>query len=123
MKVPAEVAVDFGALLILGIQLYMWVHLHEFGNRTERDAGFDVAWIGVYTSLPSKIVFLGTLLVLPWATVLILSYKRLHLRSDHRHLWWIMAIAANILSLTLSYLIIQVLPKPTKTGATDDMPV
>src|ERR1700733_5653847 len=43
MKVPAEVAVQFGVLLVLGVQLYMWLHLHEFGNRIDRDSGFDVA--------------------------------------------------------------------------------
>jgi hypothetical protein len=113
MKIPAEIAVQFGALFVLGVQLYMWIHLHEFGNRIERAAGFDVAWIGVYDSHPARFVFLSTLLVLPWTTVVILSYKWLHLRSDHRPSWWAIAIAANVASLLLTYLIFRVLPKAT----------
>jgi hypothetical protein len=123
MKIPAEIALQFGVLFVLGVQLYMWIHLHEFGNRIERDAGFDVAWIGVYFSRPAQFVFLASLLLLPWATVIILSYKWLHLLSDRRRLWWAIAIVANLASLVLSYLIIRVLPKATASEVSDNTPV
>jgi hypothetical protein len=71
LKIPAEIAVRCGVLLILAVQLYLWLHLHEFGNRMEREAGFEVAWIGVYFSRPARFAFIGTLLVLPACTMVL----------------------------------------------------
>lgn len=121
LKIPAELAVRFGILLVLGVQLYMWIHLHEFGNRAERDAGFEVAWIGVYFSRSAQVVFLTSVLVLPWVTVVVLSYRGIRLISDNEWIAWPIVLLGNIVSLSLSYLIFQVLPKqspPTATAPT-----
>jgi hypothetical protein len=122
MKVPADVAVRFGFLFVLALQLYMWIHLREFGSRLEREPGFEVAWIGVYKSAPAQTVFRFSILYLPWVTITVLGYNRIHNRSQNRLLWWLIVIAAVIATMRLSYLLYQVLPEsisPQSESATD----
>lgn len=111
LKIPADVAVRCGVLLVLAVQLYMLIHLREFGTRPEREAGFDVAWIGVYTSGPARIMMLISLLILPACTVVLLSIRGLAM-TEHKRVAWSALIASNAASLVLSYLILGVLPQP-----------
>lgn len=112
LKIPAEVAVRCGVLLILGVQFYMWVHLHEFGNRFGRDAGYEVAWIGVYFSKPARVLFFISLLILPLGTIVLLSIRGLTISEHHRWLGWTILVVSNAASLTLSFFILRVLPEP-----------
>jgi hypothetical protein len=110
LKIPAEVAVQFGVLLIPGVQLYMLVHLREFGNRVDRDAGFEVAWIGVYVSRLARVMPFLSLLVLPAATILLLSVREFHM-FQKQWLGWLIAVASNCASITLSTFIFRSLPE------------
>lgn len=110
LKIPAELAVRCGVLLILAVQLYLWLHLHEFGNRIQRDAGFDVAWIGVYFSEPARFAFIGTLLVLPACTVVLLGIRGLR-ATEHEWVAWSVLVSSIAASSILSYLLVTVLPK------------
>jgi hypothetical protein len=50
------------------------VHIHEIKGKIDADApGFDVAWIGVYTSNIARLIFLISLLV-PSVAILLLDY-------------------------------------------------
>lgn len=111
LKIPAEVAVRCGVLLVIVVQLYLWIHLHEFGNRLDRDAGFDVAWIGVYFSKSARAMSFVSLVVLPACTVVLLSIRGLELTEDKR-LAWVALVVSNAVSLVLSYFILKVLPQP-----------
>jgi hypothetical protein len=113
MKVPAEVAVRFGVLLVVGIQLYMWIHLHEFGNRVDKQAGFEVAWIGVYFSRAARIIFYLTVFLLPECTIMFLSLRGLH-STQNKGIAWSILVASNLASLVMSYMIFRVLPEPEK---------
>jgi hypothetical protein len=115
LKIPAEVAVRCGVLLVLGVQLYMLIHLREFGNRLDREAGFEVAWIGVYTSNLARVLLIVSLLVLPACAVVMLSIRGL-IMTEYKGLAWTALVTSNAASLALSYLIFKVLPQPPPPG-------
>jgi hypothetical protein len=74
MEFPVESASRWGILLILGILLYLWIHLYEVSPRLKPDdPGWDVAWIGVYRSLPARILFIALTVVLPFVAIVVLS--------------------------------------------------
>lgn len=75
MKFPIAALTQWGIVLLLTIQLYLWLHVHEMRGKIDlTDApGLDVAWIGVYTSRISRVVFFISLLV-PSFVVLLLAY-------------------------------------------------
>jgi hypothetical protein len=111
LKIPAEVALRFGVLLILCVQLYLWIHLREFATKSERDHGFDVAWIGVYFSKVGRFFRFVSILLFPAGSVLALTIWSLILSGDR--LWgWLILIAANLVSILLNILLWRVLPEP-----------
>jgi hypothetical protein len=110
LKIPAEVAVRCGVLLVLGVQLYFLIHLREFGNRLDRNAGFEVAWIGVYSSKLARVMILISLLLLPACTVVLLSYRGFSM-TEHKRLAWAALVASNAGTVVVSYLIFHALPK------------
>lgn len=75
MRFPIKAITQWGIVLLLTIQLYLWLHVHEMRGKIDlTDApGLDVAWIGVYTSRISRLVFLISLLA-PSFVVLLLGY-------------------------------------------------
>jgi hypothetical protein len=59
-KIPAADITKWGLLILLAVQFYFWLHLHEFNQKAEASSpGRDVAWIGVYKSR----VAVGTVLL------------------------------------------------------------
>lgn len=45
LKIPTVELAQWGALIIIGVQFYLWIHLHEFNRRIgSRAPGRDVAW-------------------------------------------------------------------------------
>ncbi|HTB15679.1 MAG TPA: hypothetical protein VK752_29110 [Bryobacteraceae bacterium] len=69
-----ESASKWGIALIIGIQLYIWIHLREVSPRIKHDdAGWEVAWIGVYHSLPARVLFIVLTVILPLATIFFLG--------------------------------------------------
>jgi hypothetical protein len=109
VKFPVEKATRWGILLIVGIQLYLWIHLHELSPRLkEGDEGWDVAWIGVYRSLPARILFICSTAVLPIATIVALGSNALRGASS---LVWAVYVLALLVSLLLAYLIVRTVPR------------
>ena len=109
LKIPADLAVRCGVLLILGVQLYMLIHLREFGSRLDRNPGFEVAWIGVYTSQLARAMLFASLLLLPACTVILLSVRGFQM-TESRWLGWTIAVGSNVASILLSTLIFRALP-------------
>jgi hypothetical protein len=72
IKFPAEGTVRWGILLILGVQLYFWLHVAEYRRRAFPRT--DVAWIGAYPQLVSRIVFFLTSAVAPVLVVAFLLF-------------------------------------------------
>ena len=62
--------------MLLGTQLYFWLHLHELVNKIEPNAeGWNVAWIGIYSTRISFAVALISSTVLPVVAAAILAQK------------------------------------------------
>ena len=116
LKIPAEVAVRCGVLLVLGVQLYLLIHLREFGNRLDREAGYEVAWIGVYSSKLARVMLLVSLLLLPACTVVLLSFRGLSM-TEHKQIAWAALAASNLGTIVLSYLVFHALPKRIDQGS------
>jgi hypothetical protein len=109
MEFPVESASRWGILLIVGILLYLWIHLNEVSSRIKHDdPGWDVAWIGVYRSLPARSLFIFLTVVLPLVTIFILSNA---LITADPVLGAIYAYTAAIASLILSVLIVRWAPE------------
>jgi hypothetical protein len=109
VKFPVETASRWGIVLIVGIQLYLWIHLYELSPKLkEGDEGWNVAWIGVYQSLPARILFLASTALLPIATVVLLGT---HALKGAGWTIWAIYIAALLASLGLSWMIAKGIPK------------
>lgn len=109
MKFPVESASRWGIVRIIGLQLYLWTHLYELSPKLkEGDPGWNVAWIGVYQSLPAKILFLASAAVLPLVTIVALGNLAL---QDATRLVWFAYVAAVIASLILSIMITKGIPR------------
>ena len=109
VKFPVEKATRWGILLIVGIQLYLWIHLHELSPKLkEGDAGWDVAWIGVYRSVPARMLFVASTALLPVVTIGVLGNNALREASA---LVWAIYITAFLASLLLAYLIARTVPR------------
>jgi hypothetical protein len=66
LTIPLIQLTRWGPLVLVATQLYFWLHLHELVRKIEPDAdGWDVAWIGIYRTLPAFIVALFSACVLP----------------------------------------------------------
>lgn len=102
VKFPAQGTTRWGILVVLGIQLYLFIHLRELaGKLNPEDAGWDVAWIGVYDSTLSKRVFAFSAFWLPIGAVAALAIRGLYI-SDFAKLYWAILCCGVIASVTLS---------------------
>jgi len=121
MKFPAETAIrcGVGAALILIVQLYLWIHLFEFRKRLAAgDEGWNVAWLGVYETLPARIALYGSLLILPMAGVLAVGIRGLVI-SNFGWYSWLVLTGTSLASTFLSVLICATLPKRPEPIAED----
>jgi hypothetical protein len=115
VKFPIESAMRWGIVLILGIQLYLWIHLFELSPKLKKgDPGWDVAWIGVYQSFPAKAVFFVSTAFLPVLTIAILgrhAFQSVGHQDVHKSAGvWLIYSSAVLASLTLSVLIAKGIP-------------
>jgi len=117
VKFPVESASRWGIVLILGIQLYLWIHLYEISPKLKKgDPGWDVAWIGVYQSLPAKTLFFASTVLLPLLTIVALGHHALTALGSHAShaaglSVWAIYISAALASLVLSVLISKGIPE------------
>jgi hypothetical protein len=102
VKFPAEATTRWGILVILAVQLYFWVHLQELSRKlAPDDPGWEVAFIGMYHSLPSRLVYTFSALALPIGAVTALGIRGLFVGSFH-WLYWLLLASGIILSMTLA---------------------
>ena len=66
MKFPAGQITLWGAIIILGIQLYFVAYLKQFSSRLKNhDSNNEVPWIGIDPSSLSRLLFFSTMVPLP----------------------------------------------------------
>ncbi|KAA6465330.1 hypothetical protein DYQ86_05150 [Acidobacteria bacterium AB60] len=110
VKFPIETASAWGIALIIGVQLYFWVHLLELSPRLgEKDEGWNVAWIGVYPRLPARIVYLMSVVALPLITMGLLGN---HALRAHQSLILVLVYSFGFVgSALLAFLAARSTPK------------
>jgi hypothetical protein len=78
IKIPSEVVMRFGILLVIGVQIYFLTHLIELSKRLRAsDPGWEVAWIGVYEHVLARIVYFCTIVILPAVSIAALGRRGL----------------------------------------------
>src|SRR5262249_32038304 len=77
LKIPTDDLVRWGTVLLLGAQLYLWIHVRELRGRLKKGSmGWHVAWIGIYRSSFAFAAVVVTTSLLP-----VLSYWTLLSRT------------------------------------------
>lgn len=78
LKIPSAQLTFWGSIAVLSVQLYFFLHLKELHTKIQpRDSGWDVPWLGMYSSWLSRVVFAVTVSALPLGAVGLLSYRAL----------------------------------------------
>lgn len=79
VKFPIETTASWGILLLLGTQVYFWLHLSEY-RKIRIVAASPIAWIGNYSSASARILFLLTSCIIPVSvTIFVVIRARLHI--------------------------------------------
>lgn len=142
IKFPADVATLGGSIALLGAQLYFFLYLRRFsGGLNPDDAGWEVPWIGMDSSLLARGTYLLTITLLPATSMVILSeeaasrftrgYRELnsiHLLAPlHKWHWTVQVkttalIVAIVLSAILGILSWRYRPQPGRGLSSEPSP-
>jgi hypothetical protein len=102
LKLPSEEVNGWGIVLLLSVQFYFWLHLHELNRKIDATSpGWDVAWIGMYGSLPAVVTMWISVGVLPMAAVALLALNNPLLGDKHIYTSRILVGLIVLASLTL----------------------
>ena len=102
--IPLAQLSRWGALVLIGVQIYLWLHLYELTTRIANDSpGLEVAWIGIYRSLPSRLAMIVSCAILPVSASAVLA---VHI-ADPILLKVIISVAVIALSAALSLLVLE----------------
>lgn len=120
IKFPAEGTTRWGILLILGVQVYFWLHLRELSaNLAPKDPGLEVAWIGIYRFPIARITMFISVVVLPLWAALALSVHGLSIESSTGRYRAALIVAVTAVS-GMGMLIWKRLPRKKGTGDKGD---
>jgi hypothetical protein len=105
IKVPTSAAAKWGILVVLVLQFYLWVQLHEVRPvAADSRKQTAIAWIGIYESWPARITFWISIALLPAGTVFLMTLQL----PGGWHGWHIVWYGSFvILSIAFSSLIIR----------------
>jgi hypothetical protein len=102
IKFPAEETTRWGLLIILAIQLYLWVMLHESAHGFRLgDNDSDAPWIGLYRSFPAKAVCFLTMVIVPASVCGLVGLRGGRLLG----LAWVPVILIGLVSVGVSSLL------------------
>ena len=108
LKIPGEDVIQIGSLLIIALLLYLWALVREkWPLMKNDDEGWQVVWIGVYGSLPAKLISFVSICVLPAVASLCLGLRGLRI-SSYQFLWsslpyWSILIVGCLLSIWIGF--------------------
>jgi hypothetical protein len=98
-KVASRDIRSLGAFIVFAIQVYFWIHLSELNRKMSHGkVEIQSAWIGVYKSTYSKMVYYSTAIIFPFVVGLFLTIKLWNTENILRLNW--LPIVASILLLT-----------------------
>jgi hypothetical protein len=102
LSIPVSELSRWGALLLVSVQLYFWLHLHELVIKIEPSAeGWDVAWIGLYRTKTAFAAALISACLIPVSAAAALAHKIVTIEIYYHKT----AIMASVLIVILSGLI------------------
>lgn len=74
LKLPVGQLTTWGTLILLSLQLYFYLHLSELSKKLGvDDPGWNVPWIGMYQSRPSRSLFFLTCCAVPTVVIALLA--------------------------------------------------
>lgn len=116
IKFPADNATRWGILVIIGLQVYFWIHLRERSPKLHRsDPGWEVAWIGVYPSKYAKAAMFVSTCLLPPAAAAALGVRGLQISSFGLDCsswpYWCLLLGGTLCASVLGYLAWKELPR------------
>jgi hypothetical protein len=76
MKFPAGQITLWGDILLLSVQLYFLVYLRQLSGKLKpEDAGWDVPWIGMNSSVTAKAISYLSFVILPVVTAICVGWQ------------------------------------------------
>lgn len=106
LKVPAQTTTLWGALLIIGVQLYFLAHLTELSHKLqETDPGWEVAWVGTYRHFLARALLWASALILPVVATIVVGSKGVVIASGGMRTASVRAWITVILGVTASVVI------------------
>jgi hypothetical protein len=101
LKIPASALGIWGVLVLVGLQIYFWLHFREFVNRlTITDKAWSFPWVALYPSACSLWVFRASAMVLPLVAAFALMRVAFLNRAYNAQPW--IALGAFGLSLLVA---------------------
>ena len=127
LKIPAQATTLWGAVLILGVQLYLLTHLIELTRKIDAaDPGWEVAWIGIYQRGLARVLFFCSAILLPPITVFVVGYKAVTLSTNITRSVeiqaWLLMIVGGLISIIVAAITARCLPQKSIPAADEIAP-
>lgn len=101
IRFPAEGTARWGIPLLLGMQLYFFLHFRQYRRRKSKPVA--IAWIGNYDDSISRLAFQATALALPTSTVAFVAFNTTLVDTPKWNVYLlILGIALSALFATLT---------------------
>jgi hypothetical protein len=111
LQLPAQAIALWGGILVISIQTYLLTHLLEFKRRVRTDdEECDVAWVGLYAGMLSRLLVVLSVVVLPAACVSVLGIAAI--RTGVGWMPWATSLSTIVISAALCLLSCKNLPRP-----------
>jgi hypothetical protein len=102
LRIPAAQVVRWGIALLLAAQLYFWIHLHELARKLRpNDPGWEVAWIGMYSSKGAFIATMISSTFLPALAALMLGWRFWRSTTPGSHGLWTTVLVGALVAAAL----------------------
>lgn len=111
-NLPIAQLAQWGVLILLCVQTYFWLHLHELSSRIEPNApGWDVAWIGIYRTRFAAVISTLSCFLMPVAAATILAYRFNMIGFYHHRTALAVSCAVVFISACIGFLTVRWLMK------------
>jgi WD40 repeat protein len=121
LKIPAEFVVRYGLFVLLGLQLYFWIHLAAFRKYCIPPQSLSLQpWIGLYDGLAARSAFFVSAVLVPIASSLVLTACGWHNGSNlGKSLFVVSVLVSGLLSYRIAREIIRSWQRAAASQATN----